>query len=58
MSGASIALGVGLNEGTFWSRSFSSGQRQTDRLIMHNESDVERRHAFRQSKTGELQRTS
>ncbi|MET4418838.1 hypothetical protein [Bradyrhizobium sp. RT3a] len=31
-----------------------TGQRQTDRLIMRNESDVEGRHAFRQSKTGEL----
>jgi hypothetical protein len=29
-------------------------QRQTDRLIMRNESDVDGRHAFRQSKTGEL----
>jgi hypothetical protein len=29
-------------------------QRQTDRLIMRNESGVEGRHAFRQSKTGEL----
>src|SRR6202035_2725893 len=28
--------------------------RQTDRLIMRNESGVEGRHAFRQSKTGEL----
>ena len=31
-----------------------TGQRQTDRLMMRNESDVEGRHAFRQSKTGEL----
>ena len=31
-----------------------TGQRQTDRLIMRNESGVEGRHAFRQSKTGEL----
>src|SRR5437879_6391520 len=31
-----------------------TGQRQTDRVIMRNESDVEGRHAFRQSKTGEL----
>jgi hypothetical protein len=31
-----------------------TGQRQTDRLIMRNESNVEGRHAFRQSKTGEL----
>jgi hypothetical protein len=31
-----------------------TGQRQTDRLIMRNESHVEGRHAFRQSKTGEL----
>jgi hypothetical protein len=31
-----------------------TGQRQTDRLIMRNESDAEGRHAFRQSKTGEL----
>jgi hypothetical protein len=31
-----------------------TGQRQTDRLIMRNESCVEGRHAFRQSKTGEL----
>jgi hypothetical protein len=31
-----------------------TGQRQTDRLIMRNESDVEGRHAFRQSKTDEL----
>jgi hypothetical protein len=30
-----------------------TGQRQTDRLIMRNESDVEGRHAFRQSKTDE-----
>jgi hypothetical protein len=31
-----------------------TGQRQTDRLIMRDESDVAGRHAFRQSKTGEL----
>ncbi|WP_271543988.1 hypothetical protein [Bradyrhizobium sp. CCBAU 45321] len=31
-----------------------TGKRQTDRLVMRNESDVEGRHAFRQSKTGEL----
>jgi len=31
-----------------------TGQRQTDRLIMRNESYVEGQHAFRQSKTGEL----
>jgi hypothetical protein len=31
-----------------------TGQRQTDRLIMRNESGAEGRHAFRQSKTGEL----
>ena len=31
-----------------------TGQRQTDRLIMRNESGVDGRHAFRQSKTGEL----
>ena len=31
-----------------------TAQRQTDRLMMRNESDVEGRHAFRQSKTGEL----
>jgi hypothetical protein len=31
-----------------------TGQRQTDRLIMRNECDVEGRHAVRQSKTGEL----
>lgn len=31
-----------------------TGQRQTDRLIMRNESGVEGRHTFRQSKTGEL----
>jgi hypothetical protein len=31
-----------------------TGQRQTDRLIMRDESDVAARHAFRQSKTGEL----
>jgi len=31
-----------------------TGQRQTDRLIMRNEGDVAGRHAFRQSKTGEL----
>jgi len=31
-----------------------TGQRQTDRLIMRNGSDVAGRHAFRQSKTGEL----
>jgi hypothetical protein len=31
-----------------------TGQRQTDRLIMRNESDAEGRHALRQSKTGEL----
>ncbi|MGX9389792.1 hypothetical protein ACWX0K_10800 [Nitrobacteraceae bacterium UC4446_H13] len=30
------------------------GQRQTDRLQMRNESETEGRHAFRQSKTGEL----
>jgi hypothetical protein len=31
-----------------------TGQRQTDRLIMRDESEVDGRHAFRQSKTGEL----
>jgi len=31
-----------------------TGQRQTDRLIMRDESDVAGRRAFRQSKTGEL----
>ena len=31
-----------------------TGQRQTDRLTMRNESNIEGRHAFRQSKTGEL----
>jgi hypothetical protein len=31
-----------------------TGQRQTDRLAMRDESQVEGRHAFRQSKTGEL----
>ncbi|WP_338821810.1 hypothetical protein [Bradyrhizobium septentrionale] len=31
-----------------------TGQRQTDRLIMRDESDTPGRHAFRQSKTGEL----
>jgi hypothetical protein len=31
-----------------------TGQRQIDRLMMRNESDVEGRHTFRQSKTGEL----
>jgi len=31
-----------------------TGQRQTDRLIMRNESGVEGRHASRHSKTGEL----
>jgi hypothetical protein len=31
-----------------------TGQRQTDRLRMKDESDVEGRHAFRQSKTGQL----
>lgn len=31
-----------------------TAQRQSDRLMMRNESDVEGRHAFRQSKTGEL----
>ena len=31
-----------------------TGQRQTDRLIMRYESDAAGRHAFRQSKTGEL----
>jgi hypothetical protein len=31
-----------------------TGQRQTDRLIMREESNVAGRHAFRQSKTGEL----
>ena len=31
-----------------------TGQRQTDRLIMRDESEVAGRHAFRQSKTGEL----
>ncbi|MEH2523493.1 MULTISPECIES: hypothetical protein [unclassified Bradyrhizobium] len=31
-----------------------TGQLQTDRLTMRDESDVEGRHAFRQSKTGEL----
>jgi len=31
-----------------------TGQRQADRLIMRDESDVAGRHAFRQSKTGEL----
>lgn len=31
-----------------------TGQRQRDRLLMRNESEAEGRHAFRQSKTGEL----
>ena len=31
-----------------------TGQRQTERLMMRDESDVAGRHAFRQSKTGEL----
>ncbi|MGY3587527.1 hypothetical protein ACVIGB_003421 [Bradyrhizobium sp. USDA 4341] len=31
-----------------------TGQRQTDRLIMRDESDIPGRHAFRQRKTGEL----
>jgi hypothetical protein len=31
-----------------------TGQRQTDRLVMRDESEVDGRHAFRQSKTGEL----
>lgn len=31
-----------------------TGQRQGDRLLMRNESETEGRHAFRQSKTGEL----
>ena len=31
-----------------------TGQRQTDRLIMRDESDLAGRHVFRQSKTGEL----
>lgn len=31
-----------------------TGQRQTDRLAMRDESEIDGRHAFRQSKTGEL----